>query len=79
MHLNEETAELILECYDSGKAYIKDTEHSDFAEELIRLMINRGYEFGDIVDEMGDHDTAFGQAIDVLSPEFSDDTSDEEW
>ena len=79
MYLNDETVELILCCYDTSKGYVKETDHAAHAEEIIRMLMERGYEFSDIVDEMGDHDTAFSDAVDTLTEELSEDNHDEGW
>lgn len=77
MYLNDEIVELVLNCYDASKSYVKESDHVSHAEELIRMLVAQGYEFSDIIDEMGNHDPSFSEAVDTLSEELSED--DEGW
>lgn len=83
MYLKDETVELVIDCYDAGKAYAKESDHAAYAEEILRMLVDRGYEFKEIVAEFGNHDTSFSEAIDNLTEEFIEEEEeldyDEDW
>lgn len=78
MFLSDDTVELIVNCYDTSKAYVKESDHVNHAEEFVRMLVGHGYEFTEVTEELGEHDTALSEAIDNLTDELSE-NHDEGW
>ena len=75
MRLSDDIVEVVSATYTLSKAYIKESDLETYAEEFVRNLIEVGFDYESIADELHEFDEALADAIDNLADEFSE----EEW